>query len=194
MRRCLSSIIFTLILTLILAASSAHATTCPTGIEALQKESDALCANFKAADKAKNPSARPSEEDTRELISCLQPFADSTNELNHDRSLAYMELSALWGYVMNDYSSSIGNKKTSGTASWQDIKEAIALDPQSETSYDLLANGIIGMRKHSGFDKLFIQNYLHINLDDEKKNCSEKMESMPLTPSGQQILNQLNQS
>jgi hypothetical protein len=190
MDRKLSSII----IASILAASTAYAATCPSGIDALRKESDALDASFAAADYAKNSSARPSEDDAKDLIACLQLFADSDSEQNSDRATAYMELSSLWGYMLSDYSKSLGDKKTAGTASWKDIKEAVALDPQSELNSELLAKGIMAMRKESGFDKIFIQKNLGINLNEEKNDCVEKMEGLTLSPAGQQILDQLKQS
>jgi len=190
MGRKLSSII----IASILAASSAYAATCPSGIDALRKESDALDASFAAADKAKDSSARPSEDEAKDLIACLQPFADSETESKHDRATAYMELSGLWGFMLNDYSSSLGDKKVSGTASWKDITEAVALDPQSELNNVVQAQGLIGMRKQSGFDKIFIQKNLGINLNNEKNDCIERLENISLTPSGQQVLDQLKKS
>jgi hypothetical protein len=194
MVRNLSSLIIAAIVTSLIGASSAHASTCPTGIEALQKESDALGLRFTTADAAKNPSARPSEEDAKELIACLQPLADSDSEPNRDRATAYMELSCLWGYILSDYSSSLGDKKISGVTSWKDIKEAVALDSQSQANYEVLAKGVMGMRKQSGLDKMVIQKNLGINLNDEKNECVEKMENMSLTPAGQEILDQLKKS
>jgi hypothetical protein len=188
---------FYLLLSAMLAAStSAHAAAaCSSDIQELKTETDLLCTRFSAAEKT-NFAHGPTEADAQALIACLQPIAISNAAAKADRSLAYAELSALWGYIANDFRKSTLSKENPGKTSWNDISLAVQLDPQNEDAWITYANGIADLRvKYKGMEKFAIEKGLGISFDKEKTYAIDGLEALPnRTTAADEALTQLNQS
>jgi hypothetical protein len=189
---------FYLLLSAMLAASTAaHAapTECSSDIQELKTETDLLCTRFSAAEKT-NFAHGPTEADAQALIACLQPIATTVTTSKADRSLAYAELSALWGFIANDFRKSTLSKEGPGKTSWNDISLAVQLDPQNEDAWVTYANGIADLRvKYKGMEKFAIEKGLGISFDKEKTYAIDGLKSLPnRTSAADEALNKLNQS
>jgi hypothetical protein len=177
------------------SGAAVGATECSSDIQELKTETDNLCKLYTAAEKTSFDNG-PTEADAQDLMDCLQPIASSTTASNADRSIAYAELSALWGFIAQDFTKGTLAKETPGKNAWNDISLAVQLDPQNMDAWITYAKGIAKLRvKYKGLDKIVIQKALGVSFDKEKEYAIDGLKALPnRTPEADQALTQLNAS